>query len=141
MDNDKPKRGPKPKLTPELTRGIIEYIKKGNHRSVAAKRFGLGISTLRAWLKTGREHTVLDFQNSLYRQLLAGILEAEVEVETRAVNSILLAGQVEDPRLLCWYLERKYPERWGKYVGELRELQRELAELRKMIAEREAEHV
>lgn len=138
--SDSSKRGPKFKITPILVQGIVAFIKLGHFRSAAAKKFGLSESTLRKWLKTGYQHNVLDYQNSIYRQLFLGVMEAESDVEARAVAAILSVGQLEDPKHLEWYLERKYPQRWGRGRGELEQLKREVAELRKMIDQSETEH-
>jgi hypothetical protein len=126
--DDKKKGGRPTKLTPEITLNIAMSILEGNFRNVAAKRHGVGLRTLTRWLNLGKE-----YPDGVYGEFWRTIVEAEAEAELSCVAAIVRAGKTEDPKHLQWWLERKFPERWGRYRGELAELKKELAELRKLL--------
>ena len=119
---------PPRKLTPEVIAGFRQIILEGNFRAVAAKRLGIGQRTFHRWMALGKK-----YPDGVYGRLRQAVLEAEAAAERLAVRGVLLAGHTEDARHLEWWLERKYPERWGRGRGELVALTREVAELRKMI--------
>lgn len=135
---DKPQRGRPKKLTVEIALGIAAAILEGNFRYVAGQAFGVSAERFRRWMQQGRR-----FPDGLYGQFRWVVLEAEAEAERRAVKSILAAGTADDPRHLEWWLERKFPQRWGRFRGELVLLRKRVAELEKMLADdppdREAE--
>jgi hypothetical protein len=116
------------KFTPEARVTILEALAKGSFREVAAKRAGIGSRTLKRWMKLGRM-----YPDGEYGKFAADVLRFEVTVEIAAVSRLLQAGMSEDPKLLCWYLERRWPQRYGRFRGELTELKREIRELQKML--------
>ena len=59
---------------------------------------------------------------------------AEAGFEAKAVAGINAAGQ-DDPKFWCWLLERKYPQRWGRYRGELGELKRRIKQLEALLGD------
>lgn len=89
-------------------------------------------------MKTGR-----DFPEGLYGTFRRLVIESEAEAERMAVRAIYRAGKEDDPKYLAWWLERKFPQRWGKYRGELGEMKRRIRELEELleraITDREAE--
>jgi hypothetical protein len=115
-DYEPPKKGRPPKLTQDLIDRFIAVITRKQFRSVACQRVGI--------------------PDSLYVQLRHRLLHAETEAEIVACETVYDIGKTEDPKYLCWWLERKYPERWGRYRGELKQLEKEVAELRKLIEDR-----
>lgn len=92
------------KLTPELQERILQAIRGGNFREVAAQWAGIAPETLSRWLARPESRFVT------FRQ---AVLEAEQQAEIRAVALILKAAET-DPRNAQWWLERKFPERWGR---------------------------
>ena len=42
------------------------------------------------------------------------VQQAEAVAEAERVRLILKAGKYDDWKANAWYLERKYPERWGR---------------------------
>jgi hypothetical protein len=127
-----PDDGPPPprKLTEAVIQGVRRIILEGNFRSVAAKRMRVGLRTFDRWMALGRR-----YPEGIYGRLRQAVLEAEAAAERLAVRGVLLAGHTEDARHLEWWLERKHPERWGRYRGELADLKKDVAELRKLIGE------
>ena len=60
-------------------------------------------------MKAGRQ-----YPDGIYGRLYRGVPLAESRFEVLAVAGIAAAGQ-DDPKYLCWLLERKFPQRWGKH--------------------------
>jgi transposase len=98
------------KLTEELAEKICHYISQGNYFDTSCKLVGIDYSTFRAWILKGEEDgrgKFHDFSESIKR--------AEAEAEAKRVEMILKAGSLGgDWKANAWYLERKYPERWGR---------------------------
>ena len=64
------------KLTPEITRAILDVVAGGGTRAVAAEAAGISESTLYKWLRRGTEdakttQTVLDPDDYTIRELRA----------------------------------------------------------------------
>lgn len=77
-----------------------------------AGALGIGRRTFYTWLQKGEE----DYErgvSSLYRQFYEAMEESRSIAETEAVKGILEAGK-KQWQALAWFLERRYPERWGQ---------------------------
>lgn len=98
------------KLTPELHAEIVNLIRLGNFREAAAAAAGIGTTTFHRWMAKGREA-----RSGIYREFWAAVNTAEAQAEATAIGRIRQAAQ--DPKhwtAAAWYLERKFPERWGR---------------------------
>lgn len=115
-------------LTPKVQAAICKAIRDGNYREVAAAAAGVPKRTFMRWCRKGRKAKSGEFWH-----LWHSILEAECEAEADAVRRVKLAGK-DDVRHLQWWLSRKCPERWGQDAKLLKELLKEVAELRKDVA-------
>lgn len=94
-------------LNDETKTKILRALRAGAHLEIAALSAGITTRTLQMWLKKGRDgkEPYASFWNEVQETLAA--------VEVRIVRDIVNAGKL-DPQHLRWWLERKYPERWGK---------------------------
>jgi transposase len=119
------------KLTQEAIDAAVILLLDGNYRADVAKAIGVSFKTFRHWMNNGRNHP-----EGIYGQFRKAVHSAEAQFKTRAVGSIVSAGN-DDPWLLLAILERKYPKQWGKYRGELGELKRRVREMEKVIEEME----
>lgn len=128
--DDGSNRGRPTKLTDEVAIGICQAILDGLFRNQAAKIFRVCPRTLKRWLANGKRHP--EGVYGTFRHLL---LECEGQCERKAVAAIMRAGFDDDAKHLEWWLERKYPQRWSRYRGELADLKREMAELRKLLTD------
>ena len=95
------------KFTPEVRDKIVDVLRRGNYRVVAADYAGVGIRTLNLWMKAGREDP-----DSEFGVFLRACLEAERLAEIEMVDVVRNAGAI-DYKAAAWYLGRKQPERWG----------------------------
>ncbi len=96
------------KLTPEVAEKILQALRAANFRKVAAEYAGVTPRVLRMWLQRGKRSP-----KSRYGHFFRQVLEAEKAAEMRAVALIMKAAQ-EDARHAEWWLERKFPNRWGR---------------------------
>lgn len=116
-------------LTDEIKSKILEAIRSGNYRSVAAKYAGVGVRTLHEWMQRGVEEP-----EGIYHDFRIAVIEAEKEAEILAVEKVLKAG-AEDAKHLQWWLSCKYPERWSRDRQRLKELEQEVAKLQALLDE------
>jgi len=98
------------KLTPEITKRLIEAIRAGNYYEAACAYAGIGYSTFRAWMIKGEKA-----KSGKYREFMEAIKKAEYEAEARLVAQ-WQKHMPENWQAIATFLERRYPERWGKRV-------------------------
>jgi transposase-like protein len=99
------------KLTPETQRKIVEAIAEGNYLETAAALGGVTYTTLNNWMRKGQAAT-----SGPYVAFFESVKRAEAEAESTRVGRIKRAGQEGNWQADAWYLERRYPERWGKRI-------------------------
>jgi hypothetical protein len=97
-----------PKLTKERTERLVSLLRAGQNRESACAAVGIGTATLRRWLAGAEQgdKRLLRFARLVH--------EAESDAETRAVAQVQLHGK-SDWRALAWWLERRYPKKWGDH--------------------------
>ena len=100
------------KLTPELIEQAAKLIAGGNYASTVLQMLGVGESTWYRWLEKGRDSK----GRSIYREFWESIQKAEAAAEARAVSGVMAAGR-RNWTAYAWYLERKFPDRWGEGQG------------------------
>src|SRR4051794_14632835 len=103
------KTGRPPKLTPEVSRVILEGIAAGVPKKYAARRAGVGESTLRAWCARGKAQRTGEF-----RALLAALKKAEAEAVSR--NVAIVRGAAKGGPTACRTIVRRprSPGRWRR---------------------------
>jgi transposase len=105
-------RGPKGKLTPERQDAIVKAIREGNPHETAAGAAGIGKTAFYEWLKKGEESE----KNDKYKKFYEAVKTAEAIAEALRIRRINKAGLAGDWKADAWYLERRYPEKWGRRV-------------------------
>jgi hypothetical protein len=86
---------------------MVEAIEAGNYASTAAESVGIGESTHYRWMKQGEEGI------EPYRGYWEAIKKAEAQAEMSAVQNIQTHA-AENWTASAWYLERKFPDKWGR---------------------------
>ncbi|QEL15866.1 hypothetical protein [Limnoglobus roseus] len=129
-DADGNRRGRPTKLTAKLAEAFVQLILHGQFRSTACATLNVSPRTFLNWMRSGRK-----YQASVYGHFYRAVVSAEAETEAKAVAEVLEAGRSADPKYLVWWLERKFPHRWGRDRGELVEVKKRLKELEELIAE------
>ena len=89
------------KRTPEREQRLLDALRAGNTRLHAAKYAGIGENTLGDWLRRFRD----------FRDLIE---KAESEAVVRHVANIAKAAQDGQWTASAWWLERRYPEHYGR---------------------------
>jgi transposase len=102
-------KGRPSKFTPEIKDSICEYISQGNYLDTSCRLAGIDYTTFRGWMVKGEQEG-----KGEYFEFLRQVRLAEAQAEAERVRLILQAGRLDDWKANAWYLERKYPERWGK---------------------------
>lgn len=107
------------KATPARLDAIVKCLRGGNYRKVAALKAGISERTLIAWLAAGRAN--LDAVEAGTEDLddmgrfLLRVEKAEAAAEEWIVDKALkLAVDAGKPEVLLKFLERRYPDRWGR---------------------------
>ena len=96
------------KLTPEVVKRLTEAIRDGNYYEAACGYAGIHYSTFRKWMIKGEKA-----KSGKYREFFEDIMQAECEAEVRMVAQWQKC-MPEDYRAIRDFLERRYPERWGR---------------------------
>ncbi len=96
------------KLTPEITKRLTEAIRAGNYYEAACAYAGIAYSTFREWMVRGEKA-----KSGKYREFVEAITQAEYEAEVRMV-ALWQKHMPEDYRAIRDFLERRYPDRWGR---------------------------
>ena len=95
-------------LTPAIQDAMVNAIAAGSYAYVAADFVGISRSTHYAWLERG------ELGEAPFSEYLDAIRKAEAASEVRNVAIIQKAADEGDWRASITYLERKFPDRWGK---------------------------
>jgi len=107
------KLGRKCKLTPELQSKICKYIEDGNYAIHACNAVGISKAIFYQWLKQG-ELDIDTGKNSKFQDFVYSIKEAEAKAITANVKNIRTAAREGEWTASAWFLERKYPDLFGK---------------------------
>jgi len=102
------KRGRKDKLTPEVQQKLIEAIKEGNYYEAACAYAGISYQTFLNWLERGKRE-----KSGKFFEFFEAVTRAEAEAERKIVK-MWIEAIPEDWRAARDFLERRYPDRWGK---------------------------
>ena len=96
------------KLTPEVEKKLIDAIRIGNYYEAACAYVGIHYTTFYRWMEKGEKA-----KSGKYCEFCKAIKQAEAEAEARIV-ALWQRNIPEDWRAAQAFLERRYPERWGK---------------------------
>lgn len=103
--------GRKTKLTPELQAEISELLAAGAFIEDACDAVGIGTSTFYDWMRRGERDWKIDAEFSEFSDT---VKKARARAAVDSVGRIRKAGEDGTWQADAWYLERSYPERWGR---------------------------
>ncbi len=95
-------------LTTEIMKKIIDLVRSGSYIDIACLSYGISLETYKGWMEAAE-----DAPDSNYGQLQQAIRRAEAEAEARNVAIIQKAAS-ENWQASMWWLENRYPGRWGR---------------------------
>jgi hypothetical protein len=98
-------------LTEDLANRLATLLAAGNYDETAARAAGISPRTLREWLHRGLSGRKRD---EPYARLRAELEEARATGEASHVARIAKAAADGDWKASAFFLERSYPERWGR---------------------------
>lgn len=101
--------GRKLKLTPELIKEAENLIKLGNYTEVVCQYLGIHRSTWYKWMQEGE-----NANSGLKKEFFDTIKSAEAHAEIRNIKNIQTSASEGNWHASAWYLERKFPDRWGR---------------------------
>lgn len=96
------------KLTPEITEKICDALRAGNTQKAACQYVGISERTFFNWINRG------EADEEPYLQFVQDIKSAEGAAIVGFVSVIAKAASNGQWQAAAWYLERKYPDEWGK---------------------------
>lgn len=102
--------GRRTKLTEEVKDRILQAVSAGNYLETAAQFAGVDASTMRRWVVKGEAAGAPE----PYRSFCAALKGARAAAEVRSVTLIQQAATNGTWQAAAWYLERSYPDRWGR---------------------------
>lgn len=100
--------GRRSKLTKQLIKNAADLVKLGNYTETACAYLGIGKTSWYRWLQEGEQA-----KSGLKREFWEAIRQAEAQAEIRNIGKIQTAAN-DDWKASAWYLERKFPDRWGR---------------------------
>lgn len=101
---------PTAKLTLQLQAELCAWLYHGNYLETAASLVGLAPDTVRKWLRRGiREGS------GRYHTFALAVQKSEAEAAARSLNRIRAAGERGVWKADAWFLERKFPQQWGRW--------------------------
>ena len=96
------------KLTPETTKTICDKIQQGITAKEASITSGITEQTFYNWIQKGKEA-----KSGKYFEFFESIKKAEAELKASYEKIVKDAGE-KTWTAAAWYLERKYPDEYGK---------------------------
>lgn len=105
----KAKMGAPTKLTPELQKTIVAYVRAGAYVETAAAAAGIDKTTFYDWLRRGA-----DQKKGIFRDFSHAIEKAVAESEIADIARINKAAADGVWQAAAWRLERKHSDRWGR---------------------------
>lgn len=111
----------KTKLTPEIHKDIIVRLRAGGLIESVAREVGITPRTIRRWMnrgsfeqdkrdKGGAPNTELDHLSLFFMDVNSALAEAEGRAVVKITSS-------DDWRAAAWFLEHKFPKKWGKQLN------------------------
>jgi len=111
------KLGRKCKLTPELQSKICKYIEDGNYAIHACQAVGINATTFYDWVKRG-DIDITNGKDSIFSNFVNTLKEAEAKAIVTHVENIRQTAISGEWTASAWFLERKYPDLFGKRTVE-----------------------
>jgi hypothetical protein len=113
-------RGRPHRLTDAVTETVCGALKEGAYAEEAATLAGIGRSTYYMWLSRGRvarsrreEDLPVSVTDEAFLDFLDSVERASIAPEIEALRIIHRAAEGGSWRAAAWFLERRYPHKWG----------------------------
>jgi len=97
------------KLNEQLLETVKKWITEGNYVTTACQSVGISKATFYNWMGKGEKAT-----GGLFRKFYEAVQEATAKAEQKYVGVITDAANKGTWYAAAWWLERRYPDRWGR---------------------------
>ncbi|MBE3576893.1 MAG: hypothetical protein IMX00_04305 [Limnochordales bacterium] len=97
------------KLTPERIKILVDAVAAGNYYETACALAGITYRTFAKWREKGERA-----KSGIYFQFVQDLKRAEAFAEAERIKRIREAAKEGNWQADAWWLERRYPERWGR---------------------------
>ena len=97
------------KLTPELQKDICDIISRGNYAKTACEYVDITEATYYDWKNKGEKA-----KSGKFFEFLKSIKKAEATARVLYLEVIRKAANDGTWQAAGWFLERKYPDEWGR---------------------------
>lgn len=101
------------KLTPELQDQICRLLAAGNYIETVCDLVGIHESTFYNWMKRGERGWKQD-QDAGFLEFFKAVKKARAQAEVMSLAHIRKAGLDGQWQADAWFLERSFPDRWGR---------------------------
>ncbi len=108
------------KLTDPVTATIVDALRAGNYVEQAVAATGIHKATYYRWIAQG-ETDLEAGEDTAQARLCDAVARASADSEAEYVAMVKAAGERGSWQAATWFLERRYPSRWGKAATPLPE--------------------
>ena len=109
------------KLNDKVHEAIVESVRHGSYITVAAQSAGINVTTFRNWLERGEMEEARiaegfdpDPNEAKYLAFKRDVDSARSQAEIESVKAVRMASRNGTWQAAAWYLERSFPQRWGR---------------------------
>ena len=108
-------KGQPTKLTDTVQAKVLEALRAGSYKTVAAAYAGVSVSSIYHWLEWGEADLEAE-KESIYADFFQAVKKAEADHEVTALLVLDRAASTGKGswQAAAWKLERKHPDRWGR---------------------------
>ena len=99
---------------PKKVEALLKGISQGLYFDTACKLAGIGYSTFVEIRRRGLNEKE-EGKDTIYTRFVDKLEKAEAEAEAKAIKEIQNAGK-KNWQAWAWFLERRYPHKYGKVV-------------------------
>ncbi len=101
------------KLTAPVAATIVDALRAGNYVEQAVAAAGIHKATYYRWIAQG-ETDLEAGEDTAEARLCDAVARASADSEAEYVAMVKAAGERGSWQAATWFLERRYPSRWGK---------------------------
>lgn len=95
-------------LTPELQKAFVAIVARGHYNQTACDASGITTETYRNWMARG------EAGEAPYLGFFEAVKKARSAAEVSALSVIERAASGGQWQAAAWWMERRYPDKWGK---------------------------
>jgi hypothetical protein len=100
-------------VNPEITKRLCEILSLGNYIEAACAYVGISETSYYAWVQRG-EKDLKAGKESSFTEFVKATKKARAEAEVVSVARIRDAASSGEWQADAWFLERSFPDRWGR---------------------------